>query len=134
MVLSCIARAYDAFGGAVSALTRLPSSVTTFVTVATLVGSWLLVGMLFCVHYAHQYYLAPAEQRPLEFPGGEHNPDYWDFLYFSFTLAVAVQTSDVSVQSRAMRRLVLGQSVLTFFFNLVVLGLSINIAAGLING
>lgn len=103
-------------------------------TVITLVGSWLLVGTLFCVHYAHQYYLAPADQRPLQFPGGEQDPDYWDFLYFSFTIAVAVQTSDVAVQTRAMRKIVLAQSLLTFFFNLVVLGLSINLAAGLING
>ena len=47
---------------------------------------------------------------------------------------MAVQTSDVAVQTRLMRQIVLGQSVLSFFFNLVVLGLSINIAAGLING
>ena len=103
-------------------------------TVLTLLGSWFLVGTLFCFHYSHLYYSADANARPLEFPEGEENPDYWDFLYFSFTIAVAVQTSDVSVQSRALRKIVLGQSVLTFFFNLVVLGLSINIAAGLING
>ena len=101
-------------------------------TVVTLLGSWFLVGVLFCVHYAHLYYKAP-ESRPLRFPDDEENPDYWDFLYFSFTLAVALQTSDVSVHSRAMRKIVLGHSVLSFFFNLVVLGLSINLAAGLIN-
>ncbi len=101
-------------------------------TVVTLLGSWFLVGMLFCVHYAHLYYKEP-ENQPLRFPDEEQNPDYWDFLYFSFTIAVAVQTSDVSVHTRAMRKIVLGQSVLSFFFNLVVLGLSINLAAGLIN-
>ena len=103
-------------------------------TVITLIGSWFLVGTLFCFHYAHLYYRRGEPHKPLKFPGGEENPNYWDFLYFSFTLAVAVQTSDVSVQTGAMRKIVLGQSVLTFFFNLVVLGLSINIAAGLING
>jgi len=103
-------------------------------TILTLVGSWFLVGTLFCFHYAHLYYQASPQQRPLRFPEDEQNPDYWDFLYFSFTIAVAVQTSDVTVQTRLMRQIVLGQSVLSFFFNLVVLGLSINIAAGLING
>ena len=49
------------------------------------------------------------------------------------TIAVAVQTSDVAVTSRSMRKLVLGHSVLAFFFNLLILGLSINIAAGLVN-
>ena len=101
-------------------------------TVFTLLGSWFLVGALFCFHYAHLYY--QANPRPLLFPCKEQDPDYWDFLYFSFTIAVAVQTSDVAVLTRSMRKMVLAQSVLSFFFNLVILGLSINIAAGLING
>jgi uncharacterized membrane protein len=54
-------------------------------------------------------------------------------MYFAFTIAVAVQTSDVSVKTTAMRGTVLAQSVLSFFFNLAILGLSINIAASLIN-
>jgi len=99
--------------------------------VLTLLGSWFLLGTLFCFHYAHLYY--QQQKRPLQFPGGEHQPDYWDFLYFSFTIAVAAQTSDVVVQSQALRKLVLGQSVLSFFFNLLILGLSINIAASLLN-
>ncbi|GGE88467.1 DUF1345 domain-containing protein [Massilia psychrophila] len=101
-------------------------------TVLTLFGSWLLVGVLFCFHYAHMYYRNASKTLPLKFPNDEKEPNYWDFLYFSFTISVAVQTSDVSVMTRAMRKLVLGHSVLNFFFNLIILGLSINIAAGLI--
>jgi uncharacterized membrane protein len=101
-------------------------------TAFTVLGSWLLVGVLFCFHYAHMFYRS-REQRPLEFPNGMTEPDYWDFLYFSFTIAVAAQTSDVTVLTRTMRKLVLGQSVLSFFFNLAILGLSINIAAGMLN-
>lgn len=102
-------------------------------TALTVVGSWLLVGVMFCLHYAHLYYRAHADRRPLRFPDEDLEPNYWDFLYFSFTIAVAVQTSDVTVVSRSMRQLVLGQSVLAFFFNLAILGLSINIAASLVN-
>jgi uncharacterized membrane protein len=102
-------------------------------TALTVGGSWLLVGVLFCFHYAHVFYRAPAKALPLRFPEDLSDPDYWDFLYFSFTIAVAVQTSDVAVMTRTMRRLVLGHSVLAFFFNLAILGLSINIAAGLLN-
>ncbi|MFL6708009.1 MAG: DUF1345 domain-containing protein [Massilia sp.] len=101
-------------------------------TVGTLIGSWLLVGVLFCFHYAHKYYRCEQAVKPLKFPDDEKQPDYWDFMYFAFTISVAVQTSDVCVMGSDMRRLVLGHSVLNFFFNLVVLGLSINIAAGLI--
>jgi len=102
-------------------------------TALTIIGSWLLVGVLFTVHYAHLYYRADRGRPPLRFPDEHVEPNYWDFLYFSFTIAVAVQTSDVSIASRTVRKLVLGQSVLTFFFNLVILGLSINIAASVIN-
>jgi uncharacterized membrane protein len=101
-------------------------------TVLTLVGSWLLVGVLFCFHYAHAYYRGSSTVPALRFPDGQKEPDYWDFMYFSFTISVAAQTSDVCVMTRAMRKLVLGHSVLNFFFNLVILGLSINLAAGLI--
>lgn len=102
-------------------------------TGVTLLGSWLLPGVLFSFHYAHLYYLGDLRDPPLRFPDRATQPDYWDFLYFSFTIAVAVQTSDVTVRSSRLRRLVLGQSVLAFFFNLVILGMSVNIAAGLLN-
>jgi len=101
-------------------------------TVATITGSWLLVGTLFTFHYARAYYLSPIDARALRFPDEELMPDYWDFLYFSFTIAVAAQTSDVSVMGRPLRRVVLVQSVLSFLFNVAILGLSINIAAGLV--
>ena len=42
------------------------------------------------------------------------------------------QTSDVQINRRGIRRLCLAQGVLAFFFNTVILALSINIAAGLL--
>jgi uncharacterized membrane protein len=101
-------------------------------TGTTLAGSWCLVATLFTFHYARTYYRSPADRRALRFPDGEPNPDYWDFLYFSYTIAVAAQTSDICVMSRSLRKVVLAQSVLSFFFNVAILGFSINIAAGLL--
>jgi uncharacterized membrane protein len=101
-------------------------------TGATIFGSWCLVATLFTFHYARSYYRSPVERRALRFPENEENPDYWDFLYFSFTIAVAAQTSDVSVLTRSMRKTVLAQSILSFLFNVAILGLSINIAASLV--
>jgi len=98
----------------------------------TVFGSWCLVATVFTFHYARVFYKSPPEQRALRFPDEEQNPDYWDFLYFSFTVAVAVQTSDVSVMTREARKAVLAQSVLSFIFNAAILGLSINIAAGIL--
>lgn len=101
--------------------------------VLTVIGSWLMVGVMFCSHYAHLYYTSKDSEPLLGFPDRNLQPHSWDFLYFSFTISVAVQTSDVTVRSRRMRKVVLGQSVLCFFYNLAILGLSINIAASLIN-
>jgi len=98
-------------------------------TASTVISSWGLVGTMFTFHYAVLFYTSPIEARALAFPDRETAPNYWDFLYFSFTIAVAAQTSDVSVLSRAARKAVLAQSVLAFFFNAAILGLSVNIAA-----
>jgi len=101
-------------------------------TFTTIFGSWCFVSTMFAVHYAHMYYQMPAKPRPLSFPN-EDLPDYWDFLYFSFTIAVAAQTSDVSICNREIRKIVLFQSILSFIFNAAIIGLCINIAASLIN-
>ncbi|AOI72827.1 DUF1345 domain-containing protein [Burkholderia ubonensis] len=102
------------------------------VTAATLFGAWFLIPTIFTLHYARLYYASPASERALRFPDTKLEPDYWDFLYFSFTIAVASQTADVALGSRPARRAVLSQSILSFYFNMAVLGLSINVAAGLL--
>lgn len=104
------------------------------VTLLTVAGSWVLLGALYTFHYAHLYYSAPANRLPLVFPEELKSPSYLDFMYFAFTISVAVQTSDVSVRTTAMRATVLVQSVLSFFFNLAILGLSVNVAASLAGG
>ncbi|WP_347905926.1 DUF1345 domain-containing protein [Pseudomonas purpurea] len=97
----------------------------------TVIGSWLLIGVIFSVHYARLFYTWNGKEPALRFAEGQLNPNYWDFLYFSFTIGVAVQTSDVGVATRGLRKVVLAQSLIGFLFNTAILGFSINIAAGL---
>ncbi len=99
---------------------------------ATVAGSWLLVPTMFALTYASQYYRS-AHGSGLNFPQADDSfkPDYSDFLYFAFTIAVASQTADVSISTQTMRRLVLLQSVLSFAFNTAILAFTINIAASL---
>jgi uncharacterized membrane protein len=59
-------------------------------------------------------------------------PAFWDFAYFSFTIAAACQTSDVSTTNVAVRKVVIAQTLVSFFFNLSILGFAINVTAGLI--
>lgn len=99
----------------------------------TLLGLWALLPTMYAIHYAHLYYMAKNEdKRPLRFPENPSNPDYFDFLYFSATIALTTQTSDVSVNSKRGRRLVLVQSILAFLFNTGLLALGINVTASLL--
>ena len=50
-----------------------------------------------------------------------------DFVYFAFTLGVAVQTSDVAITSPHIRKVVTVHCVVGFFFNLGVLALTVNV-------
>lgn len=100
--------------------------------ITTIAGSWLLVPTMFALTCASQYYEV-AHGHGLRFPDAEASfkPDYGDFLYFSFTIAVACQTADVSVTSRPMRCLVLLQSLMSFAFNTAILAFTINVAASM---
>ena len=98
----------------------------------TIVLSWLFTHTVFAVHYAHDYFNDLAENLPpgLNFPSEKDDPDYWDFLYFSFVIGMTAQVSDVQVLTQPWRRLVLAHGILSFMFNTVVLALSINLFAG----
>ena len=114
-----------------------PPAIQVALAVATIVCSWLLMHVMFALHYAHRFYRddpRTAEKDAtggLNFPGTEM-PHYWDFVYFSFVIGMTSQVSDVQVTSRAMRRLVLWHGMLSFAFYTVVLALGINIVAGLV--
>jgi uncharacterized membrane protein len=102
----------------------------------TIIGSWLLVHTIFALHYASLYYqvnktLQESKEEKLDFPG-DIEPDYWDFLYFSFVIGMTSQVSDVAIRSRSIRRLALLHGILAFFFNTTLLAMTINIVAGLI--
>ncbi|WP_145509375.1 DUF1345 domain-containing protein [Yersinia alsatica] len=111
-------------------------AVHLILTGMTLLVSWLLLPTAFTMHYAHLFYMRRDESEttlPLLFPKEITTPSYWDFLYFSFTIGVASQTADVATGTSDIRRVVLLQSVLSFIFNMTILGLSINVGAGLLN-
>lgn len=100
----------------------------------TLFVSWLVTQVVFTIHYAHQHYAHNpdgTDTPSLVFPGDD-KPDYWDFLYFATSIGATSQTSDVAIRTKAMRRLVTLHAVVSFFFNTMVLAITINIAAGLI--
>lgn len=99
----------------------------------TIVVSWLFVHTMFALHYAHEYYGEGRDKKKggLDFPGTKE-PSYWDFVYFSLVIAMTSQVSDVPITSPAIRRVASLHGALSFFFNLGILALTINIVANLI--
>jgi uncharacterized membrane protein len=99
----------------------------------TLINSWILVPTMFTTHYADLYYSVKDDARPLHFPQSPM-PVFWDFAYFSFTIAAACQTADVATLDAKIRRTVIVHTLISFLFNASILGFAINVTAGLIGG
>ena len=98
--------------------------------VITIVLSWATIHTTFALHYAHDYYRG-AKAGGLAFPGGDE-PDYWDFVYFSFVIGMTAQVSDVGVTDKIIRRTATAHGVVSFIFNTALVALMVNIAASAI--
>lgn len=101
--------------------------------VVTIALSWTVVHTAFALHYAHDFYRG-KKPGGLQFPAGaEHvDPDYWDFVYFSFVIGMTAQVSDVGITDRIIRRTATVHGVISFVFNTALLALTVNIAASAI--
>jgi uncharacterized membrane protein len=103
--------------------------------VLTVFLSWTTLHVIYAVHYAHIYYDTTERKDGgklrggLEFPGTKE-PDYWDFVYFSFVIGMTCQVSDVQITARHLRHLATAHGILSFFYNTVVVALAVNIVAG----
>lgn len=97
---------------------------------ATILLSWAFTHTIFALHYAHEFYSENAGGG-LTFPGTAE-PDYWDFVYFSFVVGMTSQVSDVAVSCQPIRRTVAAHGIISFIFNAALLALTVNIAASAI--
>ncbi len=98
--------------------------------VLTIALSWATIHTTFALHYAHEYYRG-STSGGLKFPGGGE-PDYWDFVYFSFVVGMTAQVSDVGITDKIIRRTATAHGIASFIFNTALLALTVNIAASAI--
>jgi len=98
---------------------------------------WFTIHTMAALHYAHLFW-RPAKAGKdgrthgggLDFPQcGE--PGGYEFLYFAFVIGMTAQTSDVAVTTTRMRRISLVHSVVSFFFNTVLVAAAVNLAVSL---
>ncbi|MEB4613657.1 DUF1345 domain-containing protein [Leucobacter sp. M11] len=83
-----------------------------------IVLSWLMLQSGFAQVYQSAQHRDPAEPG-LSFPNTQ-DPELVDFLYFSFVIGTSFATSDVVVRTRRMRLTVIVHSVVSFFYNAMV--------------
>lgn len=110
------------------ATNRAPAQLV--LAVVTIALSWAAIHTTFALHYAHEYFRGDKAGGVL-FPGGD-DPDYWDFVYFSFVIGMTAQVSDVGITDKMIRRTAIVHGVVSFVFNTALLALMVNIAASAI--
>lgn len=101
---------------------------------------WFTIHAMAALHYAHVYWMDGDEieektrkKNPvggLDFPGGKR-PEGWDFLYFATVIGMTAQTADTGITTSRMRQVVLVHSILSFFFNTVIVAAAVNLAVSL---
>ncbi len=112
-----------------SEMPSMKSPVTVSLVVVTLVLSWLFSNTIWALHYANLFYTGDdkgKDKAGLRFPDCKE-PNYWDFAYFSFTLGMTFQTSDVEITHTSVRGQVTAHCLAAFVFNIGVLAFSINV-------
>ena len=119
--------------GSAKTLTGVAAAKHIALAALTVVCSWFLVHTMMSLQYTHIYYRSCEESgsddgEGLLFPD-KVNPDFLDFAYFSFVIGMTCQVSDVQITSRGIRRIALVHGLFTFWFNLIILGFSINLAS-----
>jgi uncharacterized membrane protein len=102
---------------------------------------WLTIHAMAALHYARLYWKGDSKadatstrsRKPvggLIFPGTER-PCGWDFLYFAVVIGMTAQTADTNISSTHMRQAALVHSVLSFFFNTIIVAAAVNLVVSL---
>ncbi len=114
---------------------KTETSITVTVAIIGMLFSWLLFHTIFTLRYAHLYYYDNPDTPKVEIGGlrfpGEKRPDFLDFAYYSFVIGMTFQVSDVDITTSRMRHLTLLHSIISFFYNTIIVALTINVILSL---
>jgi uncharacterized membrane protein len=110
-----------------------PDALRIGLSVASAPLGWFMLHTVAAFHYAHLYYSTGRSRRPnrstkagLKFPDTDE-PGIWEFLYYSFVVGMTAQVSDIQIMSTPLRQLTLGHSVVSFFYNTVLIAVAVNV-------
>lgn len=104
---------------------------------------WFTIHSMAAMHYAHLFWRgdtkeANASTRAHKPVGGllfpeTDRPVGWDFLYFAVVIGMTAQTADTNISTTVMRKTVLVHSIITFFFNTIIVAAAVNLIVSLPN-
>ena len=118
-----LARASSSSGGTKAALIAL--------AVASVLLSWASVHTIFTLRYARLYY--SGGDGGIDF-NEDDPPDYRDFAYLALTVGMTFQVSDTNLTAKSVRRTALRHALISWLFGTVLLGMTINVLAGILSG
>lgn len=125
--------AFFSLFGVATALSGASRSNRVWTAVIALVSvsvAWLVVQLMYTLRYARLYH---SEGGGIDFNQDEM-PDYRDFMYVSFTLGMTYQVSDTDVSSRAIRRTMTKQGLISYVFGVGVVATMVNVVVSLFRG
>jgi uncharacterized membrane protein len=134
-IIAILASGFSLFATAVvlrgarmcAAEARTPFVILCLIAVAS---AWALTHTAYTLRYAHLYYRDDGDgEGGLSFPG-DAAPAYIDFAYFSFTIGMCFQVSDVAITSRLIRRAVTAHAVVSFTYNTAILATAVSLVVG----
>ncbi len=111
------------------------SPLLVVLALVTLVESWLVVQMLFCIHYAHLYFGDLDDDdhadKGVKFEGDQPK-SYREFWYMAVCMGATFQVSDFSITSTRFRNVITVHALVAFAFNTLVLALGVGIVGNLL--
>ena len=97
--------------------------------VLSVLTAWATVHTIYTLRYTRLYY--SGQGGGINF-NGDDAPTFLDFAYVAFTVGMTFQVSDTNLTGPALRRVVLRHALLSYLFGVVIVGMTINIVAGLL--
>ncbi|MBS7809957.1 DUF1345 domain-containing protein [Roseococcus pinisoli] len=103
--------------------TRNQGATEQVLSIFVIIAAWFYLHLLFAQEYAHEFWMTG---EGLDFPGGEDEPSFGEFLYFAFVVGCTFQVSDATTNTPRMRRIVLLHGMTAFWFNTVILASAVS--------
>ena len=99
-------------------------------TVLSVALAWASVHTIYTLRYGDLYYRSPV--GGIDFNEDER-PAYGDFAYVALTIGMTFQVSDTNLKAKSIRRAAIRHALLSFLFGAVIVAITINIVASLLN-